>query len=199
MSNQNETILGKLIDNTYCRDAIHIAVAPVKAMHNLKPGQHIGFVDNTNQNVGYNTVLLPAIKCIGIVDPFLQHEIKEGEWFYMLLYPRSITSLRHNWTHPEFSVEKEEKEEKEEKVNFDKHGSKVWISEAWLRIFAKQYKADYDEMIHAAITDTEYCFGGVINSEYFDKDSEFWKHIEIVTERKFSDEHKQNNNFRCAC
>jgi hypothetical protein len=40
--------LGTIIDETAGRDAIHLAVEPVVAAHNLSPGQHVGlFPDGT--------------------------------------------------------------------------------------------------------------------------------------------------------
>jgi len=205
MSNQNETTLGKLVDvNHLSRDAIHIAVASVKAMHTLKPGQHIGFVDNTNINVGCNTVLLPAIKLIGIVDPFLPEAVKENEWFYMLLYPKTITGLKHVWTHPDFKEEpkmifKLNLTEESKCIHADLTKQQKF-SEKWLRNFALRFKGDYDEMIKAAVSIDNYCcFGDDIEYSDFDKDSEFWKHVEIVTGLKFSDEHIKSTSFRCAC
>ena len=198
-----ETTLGKLIDvNHLQRDAIHIAVASVKAMHTLKPGQHIGFVDNTNINVGCNTVLLPAIKLIGIVDPFLTELVKENEWFYMLLYPKTITGLKHVWTHPDFKEEPKmiNNPNLTEESIYPDLTKQQKSSEKWLRNFALRFKGDYDEMIKAAVSvDNECCFGENIEYGDFYKGSEFWKHIEIVTGLKFSDEHIKIAQFRCAC
>ena len=40
----SDITLGELITGTGERDAIHVALAPVKANERLKPGQHVGFV-----------------------------------------------------------------------------------------------------------------------------------------------------------
>ncbi len=92
--------LGKLIDDgDRRRDAIHIAVAPVMAAQRLAPGQHVGLVEEANlERVG------PCDHTIGIVDPFLSKEVQPGQWFWLFLYPGSITGLRHIWTHPAFTA-----------------------------------------------------------------------------------------------
>ena len=93
----NEPVLGKLIeDPVAARDAIHIAIAPVTASEDLTAGQDVGFV-NCGE-VG------PSPNPIGIVDPFLKTSVGRGERFYLFLYPKSITSLRHVWTHPAFTA-----------------------------------------------------------------------------------------------
>jgi len=90
--------LGKIIeDGNTLRDAIHIAVAPVKAAQQLTPGEHVGLV-------GINTVA-PCDKNIGIVDPFLTRIVEPDERFYLFLYPTTITSLRHVWVHPDFQTQ----------------------------------------------------------------------------------------------
>jgi hypothetical protein len=91
---------GNLIDeNERQRDAIHVAVAPVTAAERLVPGQHVGFVTADREHVG---PLESQENCLGIVDPFLLQPVEQGERFWLFLYPNSITSLRHYWTHPAF-------------------------------------------------------------------------------------------------
>ena len=92
--------LGQLIeDGDRRRDAIHIAVAPVTAVERLAPGQHVGLVrDGSTDLVG------PCEHPIGIVDPFLAEDVEPGERFWLFLYPGTIVSLRHVWTHPAFTA-----------------------------------------------------------------------------------------------
>ena len=81
------------------RDAIHIATAAVFALEDLNPGDHVGFTTKDNDKMGRS-----EIAPLGIVDPFLPKPVKKGERFWVFLYPGTIQSLRHNWTHPSFDV-----------------------------------------------------------------------------------------------
>lgn len=92
--------LGRLItDGDRRRDAIHIAVAPVTAAERLAPGQHVGLVQEGSWELAG-----PCAAPIGIVDPFLAGPVEPGQRFWLFLYPGTVTSLRHIWTHPAFTA-----------------------------------------------------------------------------------------------
>lgn len=74
------------------RDAIHVAVLPVVAGAMLCPGDDVG--------VGEDGRATTAAHAIGIVDPFLQETVKEGEGFWLFVYPGAAEPVRHHWTHP---------------------------------------------------------------------------------------------------
>lgn len=93
--------LGQLITTPQQRDAIHVAVAPMVAAESLSPGQHVGI--DARGNAAFVT---PAV---GIVDPFLRTRVMPGDKFWLFLYPNTVTSLRHEWTHPAFPATKSEK------------------------------------------------------------------------------------------
>jgi hypothetical protein len=97
MSDQSKLGIGQIIKTEQHRDAIHVAVAPVKADMMLKPGDHVGFTVD-------GEATRHAKQLIGIVDPFLKQAVGAGDTFWMFLYPGSITSLRHEWTHPQMPV-----------------------------------------------------------------------------------------------
>jgi len=90
--------LGMILAEGQKRDAIHLAVEPVVAEMHLRPGDHIrianGFAHRTEVGKGH-----------GIVDPFLIHDVRKGERFWFVMYPRQVHSLRHVWTHPDFPDE----------------------------------------------------------------------------------------------
>ena len=90
--------LGQLIeDGDRRRDAIHIAVIPVTATVNLRPGEHVGLIEDGNHE------LVAPCECnIGIVDPFLTRVVEPQQRFWLFLYPNTITGMRHVWTHPSF-------------------------------------------------------------------------------------------------
>ena len=94
-------LLGKIITEEAERDAVHIAVAPVKAAGKLYPGQHVGLLADGRAAV-------KDVEKIGIVDPFLPGPVFEGQMFWLWLYPGSITTLRHDWTHAAFDGEKKD-------------------------------------------------------------------------------------------
>lgn len=180
------TILGALLTDESVRDAIHIAVAPVVAVENLFPGQHVGFVKEGNTaDVG------TACKAkIGIVDPFLTEPVQRGQRFWMLLYPNTITSLRHEWIHPAFGV-----------VAKPAAAHRV-DSEAWLRTFAAEMDIGYQGLMDAAtqwVEREEYTVqqGSERWRDSFGNAKEFWHHYEIVTGTKVKDH--EATFFCCTC
>jgi hypothetical protein len=91
--------LGSLItDGDRRRDAVHVAVAPVTAAGRLVPGQHVGFI-----HAGNTEIVGASTSPIGIVDPFLCEDVQQGQRFWLFMYPNTVTSLRHVWTHPAFA------------------------------------------------------------------------------------------------
>lgn len=88
--------LGTILEGTEGRDAIHLAVEPVIAAEKMFPGHHVRLMADGRAGGG-----LPK-DCVGIVDPFLPRPVERGERFWLVVYPRQITSLRHVWTHPAF-------------------------------------------------------------------------------------------------
>lgn len=89
--------LGTIIGPDEQRDAIHLAVEPIAAGCDLRPGQDV-FISGGEAFASYSAETEP----VGIVDPFLKRGPKRGERFWLVVYPRTITSLRHVWAHPAF-------------------------------------------------------------------------------------------------
>jgi hypothetical protein len=182
----SQFLIGKLIDGKGEPDAIHVATMPVRAAETLKPGQHIGFVEGGWQVTG--TPKAPY-NFIGIVDPFLTKDVAKDEQFFMLLYPNTITGLRHIWSHPAVS----------------KDGRGVASpSEKWLRDFATEVDAEYHDMMAVAASHcTDQKWGGdyLIEGGKWEGQStpkEFWTHFQNVTGKTPSDD-THPGIFSCSC
>lgn len=184
--------IGKLLPDGLGRDAIHIAVAPVIYIDGARRGQAEAKTLKPGQHVGLNSFgwVDPDVEPIGIVDPYLKAPVKERERFFLFLYPGTITSLRHEWTHPAFTGP---------------------IARRWLADFALDLNIDYEEMMGAArayiaseTTNTpwegEYHFVGD-NERYknitTDQWHRFWDHVEEVEGVRVAQ--KSVVPFSCSC
>ena len=169
------------------RDAIHLAVEPVVAAERLYPGQHVGLTDDRE-------ALARIDKKVGIVDPFVDGSVAAGERFWLVVYPRRITSLRHVWTHPDFEGGDAAAATETEKA------------EQWLRSYAEQIDEGFGTLMQAAddwIESGEYFYGARTGDYYgkFEGESthpEFWHHYQIYR-GKLVDPAKRHSFFTCAC
>lgn len=92
----NDIVLGQIITGTAYKDAVHVPIAPVVAAHTLCGGDKVIL-----QKVDGCAVLAqPNDKPVGVVDPFLNDYVEEGQTFWLFLMPGSISTMRHEWTHP---------------------------------------------------------------------------------------------------
>lgn len=185
--------IGKLRDGTEKRDAIHIAIAPVisASLDDLQPGQRIGF-DRPGTDL---YVVGNETDPIGIVDPFLTKPVAWRKKFWMFLMPNTVTSLRHEWTHPAFG-----------KPAHDKAAS-----EKWLRDFISNANCpSYDHVIKGILGEIVYeedgsCYGVRLGSDYLhfsgsdasgEIPPEFWDHVEAVTGKPMR---VRPSLFSCSC
>ena|SRR6185312_1356811 len=179
---ENTPKLGHLFvaDGDADRDAIHVAVIPAIAQVFMKPGQHVAIKD------GY-AVPVPPGEGVGVVDPFLTEYVEERERFWLCLYPGTITSLRHDWTHPAFP--------KVAPVS-----PAQGASEAWLQAFAQGVGLSYEDLLQGArewVNCGEYLNrGSLLEGEYVPE--EFWHHFEVVTGTRV-DEGSKESFFTCSC
>ena len=105
------------------RDAIHVAVIPVVAGQQLSPGEHVGrLADGTFGNT--------LDRLLGVVDPFLKQLVEKGQTFWLVLYPNSISGMRHHWSPPAFPM--------------GDGSNKRSESEAWLRDYANKHNPYYE-------------------------------------------------------
>lgn len=186
--------LGTIIGENEKRDAIHLAVIPAKAGVILRAGMYIDLV---------NGIATRSRDGLGIVDPFVRGQIQIGQMFWMVLRPRTITSLRHVWSHPSLPDEPIwsstiESDPVQKKAN----------SELWLREFCETADCpSYEVVIAAAVGryQNEDGDSGENEGEYLhfsgfdargDIPDEFWDHVEIVTGQKVS---SRATYFSCSC
>lgn len=183
--------LGTIIDDRQARDAIHLAVEPIEAGQPLNVNEDVGIGDDGKAY----SANVKGIKALGKVDPFLARRIETGERFWLVVYPRQITSLRHVWEHPDFA--------KSPDVILAPRYSE---SEQWIRNFADGVSLHYDVLMEGARDwiDSkkrgqwgEYlCFGGLLEGESVPE--EFWTRYEAVTGEKVDEEHR-GSFFTCRC
>lgn len=184
--------LGTIIGTAEARDAIHLAVEPVEAGERLNAGEHIYLRDGK----AYGTTGATGQKLLGIVDPFLADPVKKGQRFWLIVYPRQITSLRHVWAHPDFPDAGMAAP------------SKYSASEQWIRDFADRVSLHYDVLMEGAAEWVvskgddgegwgEYlCFGGLLEGESVP--NEFWNHYDAVTGKTTPETHR-GSFFTCSC
>jgi hypothetical protein len=197
MMSDSQFLIGKLIDGPGDPDAIHVATLPATAAEILKPGQHVGFEEG-----GWRVTASPKAPytLIGIVDPFLTADIPAGKRFFVLLYPNTITGLRHVWSHPSIT----------------KNGLGVGSSsEKWLRDFAFDVDADYHEMMDVASShcgadeEKRWSASYLIEGGKWEGQNtpdEFWIHFKNVTGKKPQSVWKDDRGnerfpgiFSCSC
>lgn len=188
----HEVKLGQIIsDGDSLRDAIHIAVAPLEAAEKLFPGDHIG-IDKDGR------ASKTATPQLGIVDPFLKKKVLMGERFWMMLYPQTITSLRHEWTHETF--------DKLVKPLSPPEDSRKKASELWLRAYCVAVGQSYETIMEGAAEFlADKSSWSTVGLRYatpdvcYTKAEEFWKHYEIVTGEKIDEGRRKDHFFSCSC
>lgn len=183
--------LGTIIGENEKRDAIHLAVVPMVAPEWLDAGEHVT-ADGHGCGVGEG---------VGIVDPFLTYRVKPGERFWLVIYPRKITSLRHVWSHPAFSDEAPSKSDAPSKAD----------SEMWLHDFISRSDCpSFDSVIAAATGQhlegidgygSAYEYWGEFlhfngRDAHAEIPPEFWDHVENYTGLKCP---RRVTSFSCSC
>lgn len=185
--------LGKLITDDQERDAVHIAIYPSIAGMKLYPSQSVYILD---EKAVHGTV-----NPIGIVDPFLKEPVYIDQKFWIFLYPNTITSLRHDWTHPSFKRE-------DSLIEVPIEGREK--SEEWMRNLADQYaRYGYDDRrddpYKWLMDGADRIVEGVESYIVFNVDchgdidpQEFWRHYQIIR-GKFVTLDVREDIFSCSC
>lgn len=163
--------IGKIINSPQNRDAVHMAIVPMEAAMPFGPATHIRLDRNGKATIHGSE------PCIGIVDPFLREKVQKGDKFWLFLYPGSITSLRHAWTHPAFG-----------EVEGTQEFTRKQLSVAWMETFCEKEGLSYSYLLeHDSVGDREDLCSGLSDNE------EFSKHFKIITGRECPE------YFSCAC
>lgn len=179
--------LGTILEGEPGRDAIHLAVLAVEAHETLAPGNHVVAPDGKAWRV------IPG-EGIGIVDPFLARPVHAGERFWLVLYPRTITSLRHVWSHPDLPDEP--------KPGAPIDPPSLEVREAKIRI--RDLAADLECSVHRLMegaaeyleSDKLLSFGSDLDYDW--PADEFWRCYAVVTGKAVPDA-KRHFFFRCSC
>lgn len=198
-------LMGKLIPAGTKRDAVHIAVAPVvnRYHRNLSAGDHVAWHPD---HVGTGVIQAGSgRKAIGIIDPYLSCTMGPGERCFLFLYPMTTTSLRHQWTHPDFP-------EEDVVVSVPETDSEAWITN-WLSTSEISH-VSYEKFMQALKTPGEYVkFGSeedgddysIMIDEYINSGGsdahgvvpdELWDHVENVLGKKLR---TRPEYFSCSC
>jgi len=174
--------LGEIHEREEKRDAIHLAVEPVRAGIELKPGQRITVIDG---------VAYPAApeEALGIVDPFLTETVWTGQRFWFVMNPRMVHSLRHVWTHPSFP-------DKELPDQLSPQQEKAMCQ---IRLMASELDCSYERLMEGAKefleTGESLRFGNDLDYHW---DTEtFWRCYSIVTGEKLDGD--KGFFFTCSC
>jgi hypothetical protein len=174
------------------RDAIHFAVAPVKSADRFLPGEHVGLNDKGEAAQVDNP--------IGIIDPFLKKAVEPGEFVWIMLYPKTVTNLRHDWSHPAFEQCEAHLAQKEKEASIE-----------WLKIYARD-NCPYDVESSETTADPDYPykqFMANINSgsifyngsdlhgaKELDRPDELFHHLSIVLGRTVT---ADGFVYNCSC
>lgn len=175
--------LGQIITTSQHRDAIHLAVAPVAAGEILTPGQRVWLNDGiASGEVGTNA--------IGIVDPFLQADVRKGQMFWLCLFPGSITALRHEWTHPSFSEAQPNAKDAKKTLSAiaDRIGCSYLGLLGRLDLYARGSCGD-DDSIQEGLNN--------LDDELLVR--QMWDAYETIRGDKIEEGIKVDTYFRCAC
>ncbi len=174
--------IGQLLSSVSLRDAVHVSVMSVVAQVNLVPGDHVG-IDGTRNNP------------VGIVDPFLQKRLNPGDVFWLFVYPRKVTSLRHVWSHPDIPDEFSLQSSEVKVVSKEKE-----IALYNLKTYAEEVDVDLDVLLSAAeeyLESGSYLnLGGKLEGLYVD--DRFWDNYGVYTDKHVKSQDR-GNFFTCSC
>lgn len=192
--------LGSLIGPEEKRDAIHLAVEPVVAGEDLAPGEDVG-----RRSDGTFASSSHGVKLLGIVDPFIKGRVRKGQRFWLIVYPRQITSLHHVWEHPDFPAPMTPEVARRVELVSERltKDSENWIRNEFVPNIAGPESTNYQEVMDGAKEwlDGEHitCLGDDLDYDFLGENiPKFWEHFRKITGRECPED-KRESFFRCAC
>lgn len=196
--------LGMIHEFEEKRDAIHLAVYPIEAGEDIFPRDNLKIVKG-------KAYVCDRSEGVGIADPFIENLIKEGQRFWLVVYPREIRSLRHVWEHPAFPSSLSEEAVTEapdyndpvvlqnSMIIGDPEAYK-FNSQKWMVKWAEEQGLTLQEAVDAGIAyqdrDEYLSDGGRYEGSYVP--NEYWDHFDWITGRKTSD-NTRGSFFSCSC
>lgn len=184
---ENAPKLGAIIgrDENVDKDAIHVAIAPMVLARAAYPNARVGVVAGLADP--------QAAHRIGIVDPFLTEGASAGDRVWVLLFPGTVTSLRHEWLHPAFAPEPTARISKE---------THVAKSEEWIVQHANALGLSRDALMADAADWLDIGDYFVQRDRTTWRDNfnprEFWHHYEIVMGTVVPED-KKGGMYCCSC
>lgn len=196
-----QTTVGQVLTKPARRDAVHFALAPMVAYEDLDPGAHVKFTQRDNTKVRS----CEQGEGIGIVDPFLARYVKQGETFWVFLYPNTISSLRHEWEHPAFPAMIDTNAD----TSAADRQTAIKVADALLMTpqrqllenFAEEIDVTYEELLEGAL---DYIKTGSYMShgskfEGVQTPDGFWEAYDFVTQTKSGFAKTRESFFSCSC
>lgn len=190
--------IGLIHNKDLPKDAIHIAIAQVRAGEELKAGDRVGFKEG-------NEVVFKDTNTIGIIDPFIEGKVAKDCLCYLFLFPNTVTSLTHNWEHPLFNRTPE----------------RIEVARKWLgdncgdyydygygdpdgRVKEYSNAENFIDMFSKGEF-TWFAASGDDFSEYYNSNKDgtfrkqFWDNLEIVTGVLATKKQRDQEYFACSC
>lgn len=209
-----EPKLGKIITENgpeVRRDAVHIAIIPMIADEELNAGDSVALTADRQRAFRRSRTLhkwdnqkqesydIPLAGAVGIVDPFLLDSVKQGERFWLLIFPGQVTTLQHHWTHPAFILDFVKDAPAPAEVVPDKAESERWLRAYALRYWQYSEPEDgYRKLLEQMANGTPTYEGTDMHSRGDLNDAEeLRRHAEIVLGKKIN--YDEFEYFSCTC
>lgn len=193
---KNEAKLGTIPNGDEGRDAVHVAIVPIRAATKLFSGSPVRL------NARHEAESCCVEDAIGVVDPFMPEDKRHvaiGSWFWLCLYPKTITGLRHVWDHPSFPVT--------EITAIPVANDAKRASEEWLKAYVRKHCTYWEDepddgysIFLRYVTNEHWIFYAGSDchdlSDVEDSD-ELFRHLSIVLERRIDASYFEA--FTCTC